>query len=258
MKNIIKAQCYQLKKEKLLMIICVAVLLMQLIMMFNFFEESPQYMCDEFILQNGLEIVVDIVGIVGIVVGKLCCQDFDDKTGSYELLFGHSRFQVYMARVLTSMLVAMVAAIFIVAVPVVIAVQVGGWYGLIPINEIVLRVILMFLVLIRVISVFAFLSFVIRNTLVVSGIGLVYSMGGTMICHISDRLDATWLGITNLYKLSQFDVFQVYETRVLERHFTFTGALTGGDIVGTVVASVIGSVVFLYLGYIFFLKEDLK
>ena len=92
MKNLIKAQLYQLKKNRILILIFLALCIMQVSgsageMAYQNWELSA----GGYLAANGLSILSPVILIVTLVTAEVCGADFMDKTGNYELMAGYRR-----------------------------------------------------------------------------------------------------------------------------------------------------------------------
>ena len=80
-----------------------------------------------------------------------------------------------------------------------------------------------------------------------SGIGAVFFKEGKSL----------FLGLTNINMLCMFDSWSTYGLEGNE-NYIYDASLSAGQISGTIIVSLVVSVIFLYLGYVFFHTDDLN
>lgn len=257
MKNIIKAQLYQLKKERLLTIVfwgLFAVLLMD-----AFFGSG------EGVTLSGSETAAKVLQFhsiisslfVFMVTGICCCSDFLDKTANYEIMSGHTRKEVYLGRVIPCIIIGTTGWLILICSPYILCTAVAGWGTKLAFGDFLLRVVLMILPIIRIICEFIMLSFIIRNPYIIMGIGYgVFVLGG--LSEAFSQTGSYFLGITNLTLLSGFDTWLTFGMNNGAENYIYESALPVNDIVCTIIFSVIFSAASLFLGYHFFKTDDVN
>lgn len=115
MKNLIKAQLYQLKKDRLVQITFVGMLLILLMMAYinQLLAVTEASGLDTvtgggFFANNLVGAMTVGLMFVIISVPRICGWDFTDKTTNYELMSGHIRREVYFSRIAVSLLVGVI------------------------------------------------------------------------------------------------------------------------------------------------------
>lgn len=128
MKNLINAQLYQLKKNRILILIFLALCIMQVSgsageMAYQNWELSA----GGYLAANGLSILSPVILIVTLVTAEVCGADFMDKTGNYELMAGYRRKDIFFSRTILSVLLSLPAMYLLLLVWAVAAIALGGW-----------------------------------------------------------------------------------------------------------------------------------
>lgn len=258
MRDIIKSQLYQLKKNKLAAIVFIGLAAVLTAMVFMLVglndDKSLNAGCYYFAFYLSVTNTCSMMFSV-VAVGEMCAGDFTDKTANYELMSGHTRKEVYFGRVIPCLAVGTLGSFFLVLLPLIITTAVYGWGTKLSAGAAALRLGLMLFPIIRIVCEFIFITFVVKNPYAVMGIGYLTLMLGQ-----SDPLlqsDSVLLGVTNIGFLSRVDSYYVYGLNG-EVHFIFDGSLGLSEIIGTIAASVIVGGLAIYMGYVFFGKDDLN
>ena len=252
MKNIIKSQFYQIKNERLLVIVFFT--LMAALLMNAFFG-----MGDGEALSAGetavylLPFEVQISALfIFMQTGIFCCSDFKDKTANYELMSGHTRKEVYFGRVIPCLIVGTLGWILLMCMPYVILTLLRGWGTEISFRTVMVRFLLMIFPVLRLICEFIFISFLVRNPYIVMAAGYVaFCIGGMSFT------SSCFLGMTNLTMLSTIDVWVTFGLSG-SLNYVYESYLTSSEIIGTIVSSVIFGGASLYMGYYFFRTDDVN
>ena len=263
MRNVIKSQLYQFRKEritKLLFFGLIAIFTLIAFMSIIQAEISETAMIEAtgggyFATNLRFFIFMPLV-YVASVVAQICGHDFTDKTANYELMSGRQRYQSYFGRVIPAVIIATIGWLIIVVTPVIIITIVKGWGDKISVWEVVLRYALMIFPTIRVACEFVFFTFLIKNPYIVMGLGYLYSMV-SMYAEMMSSDGFLFLGSTNIILLSMVDVWTTYGLEG-KLNFIYDAALSSSDIIGTIVISLVVSAAALFLGYIFFKNDDMN
>jgi hypothetical protein len=260
MKNVIKSQLYQLRKDKLVYIIFFVVLIMQFTMAFGEadFGVGQDFTGGKFVAEVGKDIVAAALIFIIAVVGEICGADFLDKTSNYEVMSGHRRHEVYMSRAILSLLYGTVGGIIIITAPVVWISVMGGWGNEISVSGYVLRTVLLVFPIMRIICEFVFFTYLIKNPYITMVVGLCTSFAGSLLMELPQGTSVV-LGITNMNLLYDFPAWSTYSVVHPETIYTiYDAAVATSDMVATIVVSVVVGTVFLILGYVYYEKDDLN
>ncbi len=264
MRNIIKAQFYQLTKEVIPLFTFIGVTACSILI--SIFVDDNSYINDapvsggESFANNMIGFITFSMLFVAITVPLMCGNDFLDKTTNYELLSGHIRRDVFFGRAIPPIIVGTLGCVLSSTAPIIATTIRNGWGDDISIGDVAFRVFLLLFPVIRIICELIFLSFLLKNPYIVMALGWVGIMIGNMLV-IGNMLGFTssyfTLGFTTITKVITVDVWTTYglEENV---NLVFDTALPVSDIIISILSSVIISAACLYLGYIFFKKDDLN
>lgn len=260
MKNLIKAQLYQLRKNKLVIIVFFAVLLIQFTNIIGEISyNGNEFGASTYIVDMGLEMIFMSLFFPIIFTGCVCGGDFPDKTTNYELMSGHTRKQVYFSRAVISLVGGVVGELIIIVAPIVTLSVVYGWGTEILVKEAVIRYLLMALPIVRMICEFIFLTYVVKNPYItMAGSYFVFTLGLSFVELFSDKA-SVFLGVTNIMKLGAYESWSTYTLdNTVDLIKVYDAALSAGDIVSTIFGSVIIGGLFLLMGYRYFREDDLN
>ena len=258
MKDIIKAQFYQLTKEFIPFFTFIGITLCSVLITMAadlqvFGETEPRTGCECF-AESSFGFVTMGMLFVAITVPMMCGNDFLDKTTNYELLSGHIRRDVFFGRAIPTIIIGTLGCIVASIAPIVVATIRNGWGDYIGIEDACFRLFLMFFPVIRIICELIFLSFIIKNPYIVMALGWLSVMIGNMLIGTGGYFS---LGITTIGKVVTVDAWSTYglEENV---NFIYDAAFPAADVALVIISSVVVSAAALYLGYIFFKKDDLN
>lgn len=262
MKNLIKAQLYQLKKDRLVQLVFGGMLLILLVTAYmnQLLAVTVDYAIDTVTgggyFSNSLVGVI-MVGLMFVIIAvpRICGWDFTDKTTNYELMSGHIRKEVFFSRIIVSLLAGVVGWLILFCAPLAVTSIINGWGEKLPLSEAVLRGILMLFPIIRLVCELSCFTFILKNPYITMGIGYVLFM--LQISPVFPIKNSHLLGISNLSMLGTIDLWTTYGLDG-ELNYIFEAYLGAGDIAGTILASIAASLLSLFLGYIFFKNDDIN
>ncbi|MCM1156898.1 MAG: hypothetical protein NC300_01360 [Bacteroidales bacterium] len=259
MKNIIKAQIYQLKREKLCYVVFAVIAIMQivsLIVELGFSDTAVS--AGAYLAVNGKDIVSTALMFAMVLTGQICGNDFMDKTGNYELMGGHLRKDIYFGRAVLSIVFGTAGTMLLGIAPVAVFSVINGWGDAVNMGDVAVCYLLSLFPILRVICEFVFISFVIKNAYIVMALGVIIGMGQTAWIELFGNGTLIFLGTGNLYKLFDFSSWSTFTLVGEKEIMIYDAALTAGEIIGTVASSVLIGGLFLLLGFLFFEKDDLN
>lgn len=260
MKNIIKSQLYQLRKERLVWMVFVGFLI---IPMSNIFLEGEMVLMGDYptqvmLSEMGMLFTIFPLMFLFTLVGIMCCGDFMDKTSNYELMTGHKRAEVYFGRVIPCIIVGVICFTVLVSVPIIVNTVMHGWGTKLDVGEIVLRHVLMIFPVFRILCTAVFAAFIIKNPYILMALGYVtFAIGGISSSSMFEERMSPVLGMTNLNMLSTFESWATYGIEG-NMNYIYDASLTAGQIASTIIVSLAAGAVFIYLGYVFFHTDDLN
>ncbi|MGN1089996.1 MAG: hypothetical protein ACI4Q6_06300, partial [Huintestinicola sp.] len=133
----------------------------------------------------------------------ICTMDFGDKTANCELVTGHTRLEVFSARIIAALIMSVTGFLLCFIIPAVVASLMWGWGSCVYLSDMIFRWFMLIFPAARIVFEVAALSFIIRKPsaafitmfmayfCINAGINFSETSGANCI-----------LGITNLNELS--------------------------------------------------------
>ncbi len=262
MKQIMKAQLYQLRKNrknKILWLIFFVICIMQITVTSGemcYYEEMMAG--SKYIADNGYWILHFSIVFVLLLTAEICGGDFIDKTMHYELMGGYTRKKIYLSRFWLCFLLSGLFMIVISMIPVITAVALGGWGDELSLVWCLVRLVLVFFSLFRLICEFVFLSYVVKNSYVAMGAATLVFFVGIYGNHLIPEKARFFSGLGTLYELTDFQPWSTF-TLVGEKMITlYDASMNASQIVSVIGSSLVFGLFFLWLGYMVFLKDDIN
>jgi ABC-type transport system involved in multi-copper enzyme maturation permease subunit len=260
--NIIKAQNYQIKRDNVTVYVFLFGLIISLIMpIVDGDSDISDLTGSDFVLalSGSVEVILPIAVLV--LTTRICGWDYGDKTMNYEILAGHSRKQVYLGRVVSSIVVTLACCIVMTAVPTILYTIIGGWGASLDFGNVMLSFILAFFPLLRLISFFALLTFLLKKGYIALIVGWmlfgIQVIGATLVFEFFDVKGSVQFASVNLRSLFSYNN-AVFKTVNGKDVAVFASSLSGSLILQTIVVSIVVSVIYLLLGYRIFKHRDLS
>lgn len=263
MQNLIRAQKYQLKRDKVTRWIWTLFLGSLVVYFVSYMRnESLSELTGSHIPILLGEMNMIIMGIfVILITARVMGWDYTDKTLNYELMAGHSRGEVYLSRVFLSLVLNIVGCAIYLFLPLLLFGVINGWGYTTDMGNILLRYGLSFLPLFRLVGECVLLTVLLKNCYMVMIIGYVLYYSSMVIMLVLEPLvDLKWTTqfcFVNFMKLLYMDKcrlqyingedVQVYQT-----------ALESELLTGTIGVSLIVGIACLGLGYLYFKKSDMN
>lgn len=219
----------------------------------------------EFAASN-MQILSILAGMFLVVnTGWICAADFNDKTANYELMTGHTRFEIYSARVIMSIITGVSAYYFMLVLPVAAGCFIWKWGSCVSVGDMTFRWFMLLFPVVRIICETAFMAFVVRKLVAVLVSGFFVYQALTVI-PISNEMKHTSciLATSNLIKLTTVEKWTTYglgANQSLGNYkvwLTYDTMLSSGYILTTILVSVIAAALFIFLGYTFFRYDDIQ
>ena len=262
MKNIIKAQIYQVRHDSIVILFLFSgLVLMAACMLMNGLENRMGELSAGllFATAGGSYTFIAAVGFV-VLVPRISGWDLGDKTINYEIMAGHARKEVYFGRVMVSLGWSIAGGMTILLLPLLAAEILFGWGNNMNPGDAIIRCILALFPLFRIACGFILLTFLLKNCYMAMMIGWVL-FAVTMIVNMcyqefTGRILTFHSGFTNLTYIFDFSSFK----------FMFIG---GEDIpvyaatvspsmtAGTAAVSLLMGIVYIAAGYVFFCRQDM-
>ncbi|MGN1136395.1 MAG: hypothetical protein ACI4SF_09275 [Oscillospiraceae bacterium] len=188
----------------------------------------------------------------------VCTMDFGDKTANYELMTGHTRLDIYAARVAVSVITGVCGYFLLILSPVIAGCFIWSWGSCVYVSDMIFRWFMLIFPVVRIIVETAFFSFIVRKPAVVLIAGFIINEFFTIVPTNNEMVYTSCiLGTSNLAKLTIVDARTTYGLSDGAMWLTFDTMLPKSYIASTVIAALIASVLFFYLGYTFFRYDDI-
>lgn len=262
LKQIIKAQLYQISRGRLQYVILFITLFLQIIWMLGETNLGSGTISGSFIVVSDyiasgfLDPALLSLLFAFVFTAEVCGGDFMNKTANYEIMSGHGRKEVYYGRAVLSLAVGTIGALVITAFPMLVGCMLGEWGDTVSVGDVMLRYGLSIFPIIRMICEFIFLSYVIKNPYIVMALGGILVFGGSLLPNTDGT--ACFLGLSSLAKLYHFNSWNTYALVGDKELKFYDSVLNLGEIVPIIVASLLFGGLFLLMGYEFFKKDDLN
>lgn len=199
-----------------------------------------------------------VVMYIGIVTGDICAGDFSDKTYYNELMSGRTRLQSFVSRSAMAGIVSFAGSYVIMLVPVITSIALYGWGTLFSPDVWIIRMAAMAAPLIRLICIFIFLSYVIKNSMIMAAAGVFGFSWVNMAAGVFDISGHPEL--TAVSSIASLSAFRSWNTLGINYtvNYVFEEHLTSGKITSVIIFSLLFSAVYLITAYCFFKKDDLN
>jgi len=259
MKNIMKSQLIQLRKDKISRLIFIGILAVTLITVLMMVDAALGDMNI-----TGGEHAIGLLTMTQLLAqffmylftAQACGADFTDKTMNYEIMSGHTRREVYFGRVIPAIVIGTLGTMFLIAAPIVAEVIiVGGWGDKVSLADMLQRLLLMAFPIARMICEFVFLTFIIKNPYIVMGISY-------LLCVILGmNIHGSWdhcfvLGMSNLSAITVIDRWNSFGLGG-DLYYIYETGLSPDFVLPTIIVSVVVGAAALLLGYTFFKNDDM-
>lgn len=256
--NIMKAQRYQLRRDKTVYGIVLFVLAISGIFLAQLALEMPEDICGSaVIVELGTLFLPAGLLYLLVVTANIMGNDFLDKTINYEVLSGHSRKQVYLGRVIPAVIYGIVGTMVLTALLPVLVTVTRGFGSLMEAEGTWLRYGLLGFVFFRLVCELVFLTVITKNTYITYLIGFVFAYAQMILSILLDSGNEYLMGLGNGLKLLNFEEWSTVLLNEQEQIF-YNSALEPELVTGTIVTSLLFGILSLILGYVYFKHDDLN
>ena len=264
MKNLMKAQLYQLLKgKKMIILTIIAVLFMQLVGVLSPLLDGMNTVTFGILLTtysdvgNSL-IIFSYAAAAGVIVAIICTGgDFRDKTINYEIMNGYTRFEIFVAKSFVSIMAGLVTYVIVLFITYATGIVLWGFGTELNFADVCLRLFSSLFVEIRLICIFITITYLIR----IFWVGII--IAGTYFVIAPEAFggvgkNSYLLGVTTFGRLSEYVSWISYTlSEEVEYIYVYGRRLAAGECITTVLTSLGIGFVALFIGYFFFKKDDL-
>lgn len=260
--NIIKAVNYQIKRDIVTYIAIGGGLLMALIPFMEMGIDGISKMNGGIYARAYMSNMMFTPYIMSCLIGAcIIGKDMGDKTINYEVMAGHSRSEVFAARVILAYVWDIGLCILVSALPICVMTLINGWGNNIVFADAVARYI------VNIAAAFRINAFVILITTI-----LRHPAAGGFVSY--GILNMSMLPLLVLSEFMEFKLYHVFAMAdILYMSFVsnmrviveegakitvYDMALDNGFLAGAIIVPLVVSIVYIGLAYLVFKKRDLK
>ena len=264
MKNIMKSIWYEIYHSKLMIrIYIVFIFVMGLIGFLNSETERGTYSAGASgMLADIHEVTYEFpIFILALIVGIICGEDYKDKVANYEVLSGHSRKSIFFARTLMGIIIGSVFATLLCFVTILTAWLKTGWGDSLVFGDVMIRTCLMIFPMLRLAAFFAVLTFLIKNPYIIMAIGFITCMSPALLNNMLAHSKSIFVSIFNMALLCDYKGWSIYNIDPSEGivyYNSYESSVSSGLVIGTIVASLVMTVFYLFMGYALFRRDELN
>lgn len=264
MYNVIKAQKYQLVRDNFTYIAFFCGFVMMWAFLLISSEDGfhmNEAKASGYIANGGASVIATYLMLV--FTTRICGDDLKDKTINYEMLTGRKRSTAYFGRLFVSVAVGVIVYLVFCILPVIVIGAVYGWGYTMPVNEGVKRLVLDFIPLLRLICVFACITFITRSPLGSVALGFILTLIESLFIMLSDEQMLPF-GIEKLAPFLSMASSSVIATYNMKMDYidgkdvgVVKDMLSANTVIMLVVSGIIACIVSSLLGYTVFRKKDM-
>ena len=223
----------------------------------------PVMMDDELTMEEEYSGIMTMIATMVMMLSTcaaayIFCDDFADKTLNYELLIGKKRHQVYIARTIVALSVVVIGCVCVV-LSIALSISIWGFGSAESEKWLFIRLLMLGLENIRAAAFLIFLSQIAKTmTAAFSGIGLIFMPWIFSLLIGVDRISYLPAS-TAVVKLSIPESQNKYNIAIggIKQYMRYDWSLSGDIIAEVVITTVLFTALYLFLGWIYFKKDDL-
>lgn len=256
MKNLIKAQLYQLKRNKFILITLAVVMFMQIVQIIGEVFADKSSFCAFWTVNSTF--MLSIAAASAVISAVLCVGgDFHDKTSNYEILNGYTRFEIYASKNICGLAVGTIVYLIDIVLMCSAGVLILGFGTELSVTEVVLRLFLSVFVTIRLICVFILFTFVVKIFWLSMAVASLYLLMAAEMVEMFDT-KSYLLGVTVFARLSEFISWTTYTIGdKIEYILVYGRTIQAGESAAIILSSLGIGALALIIGFFFFKTEDI-
>ncbi|MCR5213699.1 MAG: hypothetical protein K6E10_04735 [Eubacterium sp.] len=261
MKNIIKSIIYELLHSKFLIRIYIMLLLFMVLVTALNINTGEKKGTSYMLADNPVILYQFGIFLLSIIVGTICGEDYKDKVGNYEILFGHSRRSIYVARTLFACIVSGILCTSLSFVPIITGNIIGQWGNGLSLSHVVIRNLLMIFPYVRLAAFLAMITFIIKNNYIIMASGFFLMMIISVVDAVMENGRSLYLSIFNLGLLTDYQGWNIYNIDPVSgivEYNSYDSSISTGNIVGTILVSLIMTAFYIFMGYTLFRRDDIS
>ena len=262
MKNIMKSIWFEILHSKMLIRIYIGVIIMMILTgILNVNIEDQLSGASGMLVETPVMTYEFSLFITAIIVGVICGEDYKDKVANYEVLSGHSRISIFLARSLFAIITSSVLAVFLSFIPVITGTIIGGWGGHLEIGDVIVRQLLLFFPFIRFAAFMAVITFLVKNHFVMMASGFFVMMSGTLLIDILHDTQNSYISLFNMNWLVSYKGWSIYNVDPVQGvvdYSSYNSAFTSSMVLQTIFVSLAVAAFYLFMGYALFRRDELN
>ena len=262
MKNIMKSIWFEIRHSKLMIrIYIVLVLFMALVGFLNTGASADLGTASTLVADDPTIAYEFSIFVVALVVGIICGEDYRDKVANYEVLSGHSRKSIFLARSLMGIITAAVLGTLLSFAPMITGIIKAGWGNELLLSDVIARQLLLFFPFLRLAAFLALLTFLIKNPYIMMAVGFVICMASVLLEGMLEHSKSVFISIFNMSLLTSYSGWQIYNldpVKGIVKYSTYESSLSAELVIGTIVASLLMTGFYLFMGYALFRRDELN
>ena len=186
------------------------------------------------------------------------CDDYADKTLNYEILIGKSRLKVYISRIIVTLSVVIIAYLCVIC-SIALSISIWGFGSADGEKWLYIRLLMFGFEYIRAAAFAIFISQIVKDMVnAIGGIALIYvPMILSMLLNVTriSYLPAS-TAVMNLARIETQSKYNIVAGGI-KQYLRYDWSLTGDTIAEIVITSILFTALYLFLGWIYFKKDDL-
>ena len=262
MKNLIKAQLYQISRTRVYYLVFIT--LMMLAVLFGAveylngtdnLEEWQKLTASDFATRMEMVVSIAMMGIA-FFAAFFCADDFSDKTMNYEMMSGKLRKQTYFSRASITIVFCTIFGLVMVSTSLGVSYMLTGWGDSVPFSAAAVRILLLVFPFFRVSCLFIMIAYFIKRP------GFAF-LTDYMVFAIASLIKAAddesgvltvFSTVGSIMRYKEWHIFGL-ESPV---EMVYTPMPESGLIIRCILVSLAVGGLYLLLGYNFFHTDDLE
>lgn len=263
--NVIRAQMYQLKRDKMVWGIFFFALILSGIFTFTNLVDFEGELSGSLVVANmGNMYCITGMIVILVTVANVVGKDFTDKTLNYEILSGHSRREVFFGRFIVAAIAGMVGSFLVMVLIPVVLTLVFGWGTTMNLQGVISRYALVFITLFRIVCELTFVTILTKNPYLTYLTGFVFAYI-QFIVSMAKMEFPDWFANKNSVLFSVWHCldllnFQDWTTFLPDEsgQILFQSAVEPPTVFLSIGTSLTAGVIIMILSYVFFRHSDLN
>ena len=198
---------------------------------------------------------------LAIFVGNVCCEDYKDKVINYEILCGHSRRSIFLARSLMAIGIGTLLTLLLSFLPLITGYALAGWGDRLSLGDILLRYFLLGLPYLRLAAFLVVLSYLCKSPYAMIAVGIVLSLSVGIFSDMFQHSRSVFVSLFNLLLLTEYEGWSSYNLDPsigVIRYYAYDSSIPQGVVSGTIIASLLMTGFYLFMGYALFRRDELN